>query len=122
MPLIATSSSRRLAAAAIVGLLALAGCDHSARPAQNAAANHDGPVYSYTFAVGGMTCTGCENAIETAVAKVEGVLECDASHTDGTLIVKATDESHAQAIFEAVSMLQFEIAETPEVTNERTGS
>lgn len=32
--------------------------------------------------VGGMTCTGCENTISKAVASLNGVKECTASHTD----------------------------------------
>ena len=37
--------------------------------------------------VGGMTCTGCENTISKAVASLNGVEKCSASHTDSLAIV-----------------------------------
>ena len=37
--------------------------------------------------VGGMTCTGCENTISKAVAGLNGVIKCSASHTDSLATV-----------------------------------
>ena len=37
-----------------------------------------------TLAVEGMTCTGCEETVQTAVAKVEGITDVKASHLEST--------------------------------------
>ncbi len=37
--------------------------------------------------VTGMTCTGCENTIETALTKIEGVASAEALHTKATTTV-----------------------------------
>ncbi len=40
-----------------------------------------------TLAVEGMTCTGCENTIQEAVTKIQGVTAVKASHLDSTAVV-----------------------------------
>jgi len=40
-----------------------------------------------TFAVEGMTCNGCENTVQEAVTKIEGVTSVKASHLDSTAVV-----------------------------------
>lgn len=38
--------------------------------------------------INGMTCTGCENTIQTNLAKVPGIISVKASHTLGNAIVE----------------------------------
>ena len=45
-------------------------------------------VSSAKIMVEGMTCDGCEKTVETRVAKLDGVTEVDASHTDASVVVK----------------------------------
>jgi len=40
-----------------------------------------------TYDVEGMTCSGCENAIKSAVRKMDGVVSAEASHGDKRAIV-----------------------------------
>ena len=51
------------------------------------------PVANATIAltVEGMSCTGCEETIQTALAKIDGVIDVKASHTDS--IVKVSYDS-----------------------------
>ncbi len=42
---------------------------------------------SAEFAVEGMTCTGCEGAIGTAVQALEGIESCQASFATGQVVV-----------------------------------
>lgn len=51
------------------------------------------PVANTTIAlnVEGMSCTGCEETIQTALAKMDGVIAVKASHTDS--IVKVSFDS-----------------------------
>jgi copper chaperone len=44
-------------------------------------------MVSYTLAVEGMTCAGCEQTIQTKVAKIEGVEVVSDSHTAGEVQV-----------------------------------
>lgn len=38
--------------------------------------------------INGMTCTGCENTIKSSIAELPGVVEVNASFTDGKAVVK----------------------------------
>lgn len=40
-----------------------------------------------TLSVEGMTCSGCEESVQTALTKLNGVTEATASHTDSTVVV-----------------------------------
>jgi len=40
------------------------------------------------LSVEGMTCTGCENTINSGVSEIAGVVEVKSSHIDGVTIVK----------------------------------
>jgi mercuric ion binding protein len=40
-----------------------------------------------TLAIEGMTCTDCENTIQEAVTKIDGVKSIKASHLDSTAVV-----------------------------------
>lgn len=42
----------------------------------------------YDLTIEGMTCTGCEETIESGVTKVEGVGSVEASHIDGNARLK----------------------------------
>ena len=46
-----------------------------------------GAVKTVTVAIEGMSCTGCENTIQEAVAKIPGVTSIKASHLDSTAVV-----------------------------------
>jgi len=42
----------------------------------------------YEVSINGMTCTGCENTIQSNLLKVPGIISVKASHTLGNAIVK----------------------------------
>ena len=44
-------------------------------------------AHEVTLRVAGMTCTGCETGIETALRRLPGVVLVDASYDDGTVVV-----------------------------------
>jgi copper chaperone CopZ len=55
--------------------------------------------------VSGMTCEGCENTIESALTKVDGVMSVEASHVNAVATIsydstKIEEKSLAQAINE----------------------
>jgi copper chaperone CopZ len=56
------------------------------------------------FAVGGMSCTGCEEAIKAEIMAMQGVSNCEADHKDGwTKVVYNPDLIAAEdmlAVFE----------------------
>lgn len=64
---------------------------------------------SMTFDVEGMSCSGCENAIQQAVRKLAGVSSCTASHESGTVTVEATNDADVEAIADAIAKLNFNI-------------
>jgi copper ion binding protein len=41
-----------------------------------------------TLHVTGMTCGGCENAVKRALARIEGVVNVSASHTENRVVVE----------------------------------
>jgi copper chaperone CopZ len=59
------------------------------------------------FAVRGMHCTGCEEAIKAKLAKLPGVTGCEASHTAGTVDLTTTDPSIAQSAIESIDSLGY---------------
>ena len=42
----------------------------------------------YALTVKGMTCSGCEKAIESSLRKVKGVVEVNAEHREGRVKVE----------------------------------
>lgn len=50
---------------------------------------------SESITVTGMSCTGCEAAVENAVADVDGVESVDADHTEDTVIVAGSADRAA---------------------------
>ena len=60
-------------------------------------------IVEKTFTVEGMTCTGCENHVESEVNKLDGILSVKASYEEGSTIVeydstKVTEELIIKAI------------------------
>lgn len=59
----------------------------------------------YEVEIEGMTCTGCEDTIETSAKKVDGVGSIEASHVDGKAQIKfiegKTDISAVKKVIEA---------------------
>lgn len=87
-----------LAAGLAVGVVA---CDRAAPPAATTQT-----VVRYE--VTGMTCGNCEQAIQTAVLDLDGVVSCQASHETGEAIVTLADPAVAKAVQAAINDLQFE--------------
>ncbi|MEE4114912.1 MAG: cation transporter [Marinilabiliaceae bacterium] len=59
----------------------------------------------YEVEIEGMTCTGCEETIESGVTKVEGVGSVEANHTSGNAHIKfvegKTDTTAVRKVIEA---------------------
>ena len=53
---------------------------------------------SYTLAVEGMTCTGCENTVKNAVQSIEGVSAVEASFEDELVSISVSEEADTAAI------------------------
>jgi copper chaperone CopZ len=61
-------------------------------------------IKSVNLAVEGMTCSGCENTVKTAVAKLEGVKTVSASAADAVAVVAYdTTKVNIQQISEAIT-------------------
>ena len=69
---------------AVLLVVVLAAC---AGPTGDGKGGESHVMKTATFDVEGMTCTGCENAIKSAVGKMEGVVSVEASHGDKRAIV-----------------------------------
>ena len=78
-----------LIAAAVVA----AGCLKKPEKAETTVAKIDTtPSQVVTLDVEGMTCTGCEATIKTAVKKVQGVKQVEADYESGTATVTINPE------------------------------
>lgn len=53
---------------------------------------------SYTLAVEGMTCTGCENTVKNAVQSVDGVSAVEASFEDELVTISIAETADTAAI------------------------
>jgi Cu+-exporting ATPase len=68
------------------------------------AAASDPPLQECSLAIEGMTCTGCENTIQEAVTKVQGIASVKASHLDSTAVVSFdSTQTSISAIGDAVT-------------------
>lgn len=69
-------------------------------------------VATAEFKVSGMTCTGCENSIQTNVGKLDGIITVKASHTLQTAVVTfdSTKVSTSQ-IAEAITNTGYTVEE-----------
>lgn len=64
-----------------------------------------------TLKVEGMSCTGCEQRLGTALRRVEGVSEATADHRTGELNVRYDAEvTDREALEERVVMAGYEVA------------
>ena len=67
----------------------------------------EGNLVKTRLFIDGMTCTGCEQSVNHALSKQNGVVEATSSHTDGIAIVsfdksKVNEEQLSQAILDEV--------------------
>jgi copper chaperone len=64
-----------------------------------------------TLKVEGMTCTGCEQRLGTALRRVEGVSEAKADHRTGELTIRYDPETtDREALEERVVTAGYEVA------------
>jgi copper chaperone CopZ len=45
-------------------------------------------IVKYEIKISGMTCTGCEQTIQSAVTELNGIKNIKASHTEGNAIIE----------------------------------
>lgn len=69
----------------LVLLFSMTSCKSSG--GKTAGSEIDGPVERIEVSIGGMSCTGCEETIQTSVAKLEGVKSVTATFTTGKAFV-----------------------------------
>jgi mercuric ion binding protein len=84
----------------------IAGCAGKTSGTDNAAVATTAAVANktVTVAIEGMTCTGCENTIQEAVTKVQGIASVKASHLDSTAVVSFdSTQTSISAIGDAVT-------------------
>ena len=55
----------------------------------------------------GIECSGCENRIQNAVSKIEGIENVIANHEDVTLIINAKENVNENEIKEKIEDLGF---------------
>jgi mercuric ion binding protein len=102
---------------AIIATL-IAGCSGKSTSTDNAqSATAAVANKTVTLAIEGMTCTGCENTIQEAVTKIDGVKSIKASHLDSTAVV-SFDESKTSiaAIGDAINEAGYEFKGEKAVT------
>lgn len=63
-----------------------------------------------TIAVTGMSCNGCEQTVESALAKIEGVNRVDANNEAETVEVVADDDVTDEDITAAIEQAGFDVA------------
>lgn len=63
------------------------------------------------FSIGGMTCAGCEHALERAVSRLEGVQSVQADHRKGQLEVEFSPPCTRQQIVRAVRDTGYEVTD-----------
>ncbi|NOZ78651.1 MAG: heavy-metal-associated domain-containing protein [Acidobacteria bacterium] len=107
-------------AAALGGALLLSGCGGGGAgkvPVQTTTASRaaEAATVTKTFAVSGMTCSGCEAAIRGSVKKLRGVTKAEASYTKGQATVaydpkKVSEEEIEMAIERAGYRVVGEVA------------
>lgn len=62
-----------------------------------------------TIAVTGMSCTGCERAVENALRTLEGVQRIDADHEDGTVEIVADDDVSEDQLGDKIRNAGYEV-------------
>ena len=66
-----------------------------------------------TFYIEGMTCSGCEHRLETAVGALEGIAAVRADRKNGILTVRYDAPCTEEVIVQAVEAAGYHTAETP---------
>lgn len=59
--------------------------------------------------VQGMMCEGCENRIQNALSKIEGVEEVDANHKTGIVTITLSAQTDGDILKEKIEDLGFEV-------------
>ncbi|GIX41778.1 MAG: hypothetical protein KatS3mg129_1511 [Leptospiraceae bacterium] len=71
---------------------------------------------TYTLQIDGMTCTGCEAAIEAAVSKISGVIEIKANHRTGKGLVRFdSKKTNINQIKKAIEELGYKVVRYEEI-------
>ncbi|MBQ8835512.1 MAG: sulfite exporter TauE/SafE family protein [Oscillospiraceae bacterium] len=65
------------------------------------------------FDIGGMTCSGCERAVERAVSRLDGVHSARADHQKGQLDVEFSPPCTPERIGNAVEKAGYEVTDKP---------
>ncbi len=66
-------------------------------------------VQTVQFAISGMTCTGCENAIQKTINEFDGVYSSKADHQDGIALIEVDSvKVDLQKIEQAINELGYE--------------
>jgi copper chaperone len=63
-----------------------------------------------TIAVTGMSCNGCEQTVESALSKIEGVSRVDANNEAETVEVVVDDNAADEDITAAIERAGFDVA------------
>jgi copper chaperone CopZ len=87
----------------------IAGCSGKSTSTDSQATTTVAAEKTVTLAIEGMTCTGCENTIQEAVTKIDGVKSIKASHLDSTAVVSFNaSKTSVEAIGAAVTEAGYE--------------
>lgn len=103
--------------ACVSAMLAFQGCDNSS-PSATATRDAGATITPasnttvLTLKVEGMTCGGCENSVKTALARIDGVKACTASHTEKVVTVTTDDPAIQAKVVDAIEALNFKVQET----------
>jgi copper chaperone len=62
-----------------------------------------------TLTVTGMSCTGCEDTVETALSELDGVTSVDADHEGDSVDIVAEDSVSDAAVRAAVEDAGYEV-------------
>lgn len=71
----------------LLPVLLLFACNQTTKQTEKATGPDSLHMAEYVLVVEGMTCGGCENSIEKAMAALDGVAMAKADHTDGSVLV-----------------------------------
>lgn len=97
---------RGLTLGASLGVALMAACVADEEPA--AAGVDEPPAVTATFAVQGMTCSGCEAGVELKVGGLAGVEAVEASHEEGRATVRyAPGSVGPEAVVQAIEELAY---------------
>lgn len=62
-----------------------------------------------THSVEGMSCTGCEESVEDALAEIDGISTATADHKTGTVEVETSDDVSDERIQTAVEDAGYQV-------------